>query len=296
LLSTKRFVQRGTAMTQSFLVVGAAHWDIVGRTPLPLPPGGDVPGRVTRQPGGVAQNVARALAARRRPVRLVAAVGRDAPGDALAADLAAAGVDCAWLHRHPGPTDAYLAIEGANGALHAAVADCTGLERAGTALLGPLLASPPPGPIVADGNLPAATLAALLALGRPLAFVPASPQKLAAVAPLLLAAAPTLYLNRAEAEALCARRFPDTAAAAAAVLARGAAAAIVTDGARPATAAEAGTTVTLAPPPVTPRSVTGAGDAFVAAHLAARADGLAPEAALASALDAAARHITVAPP
>ena len=172
-------------------------------------------------------------------MRLVAAVGRDAPGDALAADLAAAGVDCAWLHRHPGPTDAYLAIEGADGALHAAVADCAGLERAGAALLDPLLASPAPGPIVADGNLPAVTLAALLALGRPLAFVPASPEKLAAVAPLLLAAAPTLYLNRAEAEALCGRRFPDTAAAAAAVLARGAAAAIVTDGARPATAAEA---------------------------------------------------------
>ena len=52
-----------------FLCVGAAHWDIIGRTAVPLPPGADVPGRVTRQPGGVAQNVARALAALGRPVR-----------------------------------------------------------------------------------------------------------------------------------------------------------------------------------------------------------------------------------
>ena len=39
------------------------------------------------------------------------------------------------------------------------------------------------------------------------------------------------------------------------------------------------------------RGATGAGDAFVAAHLAARADGLDPEAALAAALAAAARHV-----
>ena len=44
------------------LCVGAAHWDVIGRTPRPLPPGADVPGRVTRQPGGVARNIAEALA------------------------------------------------------------------------------------------------------------------------------------------------------------------------------------------------------------------------------------------
>ncbi len=70
----------------------------------------------------------------------------------------------------------------------------------------------------------------------------------------------------------------------------------MTDGDRPATATDGADLVTLAPPLVAARSVTGAGDAFVAAHLAARADGLAPEAALATALDAASRHITVALP
>jgi pseudouridine kinase len=279
-----------------FLCVGAAHWDIVGRTAAPLPPGADVPGRLTRQPGGVAQNVARALAAFDRPVRLAAAIGRDPPGDALAADLVAAGVDCAWLFRHGGATDAYLAIEGADGALHAAVADCDSLERAGEALLAPLLAAGWPGPIVADGNLPVGVLATLLATGAPLAFVPASPRKLAALAPLPIAGTVTLYLNRAEAEALCGRPFADSRAAAETLLARGAAAAVVTDGAAAATAADLGGVVSLSPPVVAPRSVTGAGDAFVAAHLAARADGLASALALAAALDAAARHITLALP
>jgi sugar/nucleoside kinase (ribokinase family) len=279
----------------AFLCIGAAHWDLVARTAAPLPPGADVPGRVTRQPGGVAQNVARALAALGRPVRLVAAIGRDAEGEALAADLAAAGVDCAWLNRHAGPTDCYVAIEGPGGALHAAVADCTGLDRAGPALLAPLIAGGWPGRIVVDGNLPPPVLARIVALGTSVTFVPASPRKLAALAPLL-AGPLTLYLNRAEAEALCTRAFPDSRAAAEAVLARGAAAAIVTDGAGAATAADPGATVSLSPPAVAPRSVTGAGDAFVAAHLATRADGLDAAAALAAALDAAARHITLALP
>jgi sugar/nucleoside kinase (ribokinase family) len=276
----------------AFLCIGAAHWDVIARTRAPLPPGADVPGRIARQPGGVAQNVARALAALGRPVALLAAVGRDAAGDELVRDLAAVGVDCTLVHRHPGATDCYLAIEGRDGALHAGVADCTGLETVGPALLAPLRAarawSCRP---VADGNLPAEVLADALDARPDAAFVPASPRKLAAIGPLLLARRLTLYLNRGEAEALCGRRFPDSRAAAEAVLARGAAEMLVTDGAAPATAADGAALVTLAPPAVTPRTITGAGDSFVAAHLAARADGLAAEPALAVALAAAARHV-----
>ena len=281
-----------TASPEPFLCIGAAHWDVVGRTAAALPAGADVPGRVTGQPGGVAQNIARALAALGRPVRLIAALGRDPIGDALASDLAAAGVDCRWLHRHPGATDGYVAIEGADGALHAAVADCAGLERAGAALLAPLAAARPwPGRLVVDGNLPAEVLAAALGAGDTVAFVPASARKLAAIGPLLLARRPILYLNRAEAEALCGRSFPDSRTAAQTAWARGAGEVVVTDAGLPATATEGAGLVTLPPPPVVPRRVTGAGDAFVAAHLAARADGLDPEPALAAALAAAARHI-----
>ncbi len=289
------------------LCAGAAHWDLIGKATAPLPPGADVPGRIVRRPGGVALNVALALAALGRPVALLAALGRDRPGDELAAQLADAGIDCAGLCRHDGSTDCYLAIETITGDVHAAVADCTGLERAGLALLDPLadgrLATPRrpwPGQIVLDGNLPDPVLARLLDAGATAAaapvVVPASPEKAARLA-LVLAARPLrLYLNRREAEAICGRHFPDTRTAAEALRARGAAEAVVTDGAAPATAASAGRTLSLAPPPVAPLSLTGAGDAFVAAHLAARADGLDPEAALHAALGAAARHISCEAP
>ena len=236
-----------------FLCAGAAHWDVIGRTAPPLPPGADVPGRVTRRPGGVAQNIARALAALGRPVTLLSAIGRDRAGDELVADLAAAGIDVTALHRHDGPTDTYLALEGPGGALHAGIADCTGLERAGSRP--PRRRLPRPARLVLDGNLPAPVLAAFLRLPsrRSLALVPASPEKAARLAPLLAARPATLYLNRPEAEALAARPFPDSRAAAAALLALGAAEAIVTDGPRPATAAGPAGAVTLAPPPVARR-------------------------------------------
>ena len=262
-----------------------------------------MPGRVLRRPGGVALNVALALAALGQPASLLAAVGTDDAGDALVGRLAAAGVDLAGLHRHQSETDSYVAIEDARGELHAAVADCACLEAAGTAVLAPLrdgrLPAPWPGPIVADGNLPPAVLAELLdiaaAAGAPLALVPASPGKAALLAPLCSGRPLTLYLNRIEAERLCGARFPGSEAAARALLARGVAEAVVTDGAAAATAASAGAVVTLAPPRVGARSVTGAGDAFVAAHLAARTGGKGPGPALAAALAAAARHIELEP-
>ena len=281
------------------LCVGAALWDIIGRTPLPLPSGADVPGTVIRRPGGVALNIALALAAMNRPTALLAALGRDAAGDELAALIAAAEIDSAGLHRHDAPTDTYVAIEGPAGELHAAVADCTGLERAGTALLAALsdgrLATPWTGAIVADGNLPALVLDALLrhpAAAGPVALVHASPGKAARIAAALATRPLSLYLNRREAEAVCATTFPDSRAAAEALRARGAAEAIVTDAGAPATAATRDAVVTLAPPPVATRSLTGAGDVFVAAHLAARADGLDPAACLHAALTASAQHIS----
>jgi hypothetical protein len=167
-----------------YLCAGAAHWDIIGRTRHALPYGADVPGRVTRQPGGVAQNIARALARLGHRATLVSAIGRDRAGDELAADLAAAGIDCAGLLRHDFRTDCYLGLEGPGGALHAGIADCTGLERAALSLLSPLrdgrLPSPWPGVLVLDGNLPAPVLAAfLLEPARSLVIVPASPEKAA---------------------------------------------------------------------------------------------------------------------
>ncbi|WP_237168747.1 PfkB family carbohydrate kinase, partial [Paracoccus shandongensis] len=68
---------------------------------------------------------------------------------------------------------------------------------------------------------------------------------------------------------------------------------LVTDGPRPAAEAMAGApTLTVAPPPVTVARVTGAGDCFLAAHLAAELAGQPREAALHRAAEAAAAHVS----
>jgi pseudouridine kinase len=284
------------------LCAGAALWDIIARAEAPLHPGADEPGRIERRMGGVALNVALALAGNGVRAALLTALGRDSQGDRLVAALEARGVDCAHVTRTADPTDTYLAVEDAGGELFAAVADCAGLERAGAAVLAPLrdgrlgdAARPWPGTLVIDGNLPAAVLEGLagdpaFAAAR-LAFVPASPGKAARLACALGLVRALFYVNRREAEVICGADFPDAGAAAEALVARGAARAVVTDGVRPVAAAGPEGVVRRAPQPVAARSVTGAGDSFLAAHLAAEARGLGPEAALAAAVSAAARHI-----
>ncbi|HFQ15736.1 MAG TPA: kinase, partial [Rhodobacteraceae bacterium] len=44
------------------LCIGSVLWDVIGRSPGRLAPGADVPGRISRLPGGVAMNIAMMLA------------------------------------------------------------------------------------------------------------------------------------------------------------------------------------------------------------------------------------------
>jgi pseudouridine kinase len=66
----------------------------------------------------------------------------------------------------------------------------------------------------------------------------------------------------------------------------------VTHGAAPAAFAGAGSVLTARPGLVDLPDLTGAGDALVAAHLAAEARGLTAEEAFAEAIAAARRHVT----
>ena len=49
-------------MTPDILCIGSVLWDIIGRSPAAMRLGSDVPGRITRLPGGVAMNIAMTLA------------------------------------------------------------------------------------------------------------------------------------------------------------------------------------------------------------------------------------------
>lgn len=283
--------------------IGALHWDIIGRTPAAMPPGADLPGRISREPGGVAMNIAAALARLGLRPAILAAVGSDGEGAALIAAAAALGVVTDHVWRAEGrPTDRYIAIEDAGG-LVAAIADAGTLEAAGARILAPLsdglLArddAPWAGVIVLDGNLGAALLAAIATLpgfaAADLRVASAGSGKATRLRPLLTHPRATLYLNREEAGLICDRPFSDAAGAVAGLLARGAARVLVTDGAAPAAAGTAGRIITARPPAVRVARVTGAGDAFMAAHIVAEIGGAEPAAALDAALAAAALHVS----
>lgn len=290
-------------MTPDILCIGSVLWDIIGRTPAPMQPGEDLPGRITRVPGGVALNIALTLARLGLRPAVLTAIGRDSAGDDLIAALARAGIDCSHAFRPDHlPTDCYLAIEGANG-LIAAIADAHSLEAAGDRILAPLAdgrfgtaAAPWAGTVALDGNLTAALLAGIarspLFAAADMRVAPASPGKAERLRPLLGHPRLSLYVNLQEAGILCGTAFATAPAAAEGLFRAGARRVLVTDGAREA-ADRAGAGLIAAMPPVVPvHRVTGAGDTFMAAHIVAECAGAGREAALQAGLDAAARHIS----
>jgi sugar/nucleoside kinase (ribokinase family) len=285
------------------LCIGSALWDVIGRAPSVMRMGSDVPGRITRAPGGVALNIAMTLRRFGLAPALLTAIGRDEDGRELLVACRRMGLvtDHVYLSDDL-PTDRYMAVEGANG-LIAAVADAHSLEAAGDKILRPLsdgrlgsAEAPFAGSIALDGNLTEALLdgiaASPLFAAADLRVAPASPGKAERLTPLLSCRHATLYVNLEEAGLLARARFGSAPEAAEALFARGAARVLVTDGGRTAAEAGPGGLRTARPPEVLVTRVTGAGDTFMAAHIAAERRGLAGEAALAEALRAAADHVS----
>ncbi|WP_193141968.1 PfkB family carbohydrate kinase [Meridianimarinicoccus sp. MJW13] len=283
--------------------IGSVLWDFVGRHPHPMRLGDDRPGTITRQTGGVAMNVAATLVRFGARPTVLTCIGTDRNGEELMQACREKGVDTSMvLRRADLPTDRYMAVEGANG-LIAAIADAHSLEMAGGEILAPFrdgrLASseaPYRGVMVLDGNLPEAVLAEIaedpVFADADLRIVPASPGKAQRLRPFLTAPKATLYINREEAGLLYDTEFRSSAEAAAALVANGSARVLVTDGARPATDASPDEVLTAHPPIVEQRCVTGAGDTFMASHIAAEAAGHKRAFALEAALQAAATFVS----
>ena len=291
-------------MKPDILCIGSVLWDIIGRSSASMRLGSDVPGRITRLPGGVAMNIAMTLARFGARPAILTAIGRDPEGDELIAACAHMGVITEQAYRSDDlPTDRYMAIEGANG-LIAAVADAHSLEAAGDKILRPLAngtygsaEAPWTGLIALDGNLTETLLSQLA--GSPLfakadlRIAPASPGKAERLLPLLAHPSATLYVNLEEANLLTLGQFETAPLAAQALLARGAARVLVTNGGKTcALGTKDKGVIEDAPPPVMVARVTGAGDTFMAAHIIAEQRGETPALALASALRAAATYVS----
>ncbi|WP_371224566.1 PfkB family carbohydrate kinase [Roseovarius sp. 2305UL8-3] len=285
------------------LCIGSVLWDVIGRTASHMKPGADVPGRILRQPGGVALNIAMALRRFGLSPALLSAVGRDEAGEELIRACDLMELDTAHIYRSDDlPTDVYMAVEAANG-LIAAIADAHSLEAAGARILtalsdGSLGSAKQPfaGAVALDGNLTEALLSEI-ATGDVLAkadlrLAPASPGKAQRLLPFLTHGQAVLYVNLEEAGLLCQTSFTRTSDAAEALLVRGAKRVLITDGANPACDGAPSGLITGQPPQVLVTRVTGAGDTFMAAHIAADLAGASREAALERALQAAAAHVS----
>lgn len=285
------------------LCIGSVLWDIIGRAPIHMRAGNDVPGRITRIPGGVALNIAMTMGRFGLRPAILTAIGRDEEGDELLAACTRHRLDTSYVYRSDDlPTDRYMAIEGANG-LIAAIADAHSLEAAGAKILAPLsdgrlgtAENPYSGPIALDGNLTEALLADIaqspLFAAADLRIAPASPGKALRLLPLLPMDNATLYVNLEEAGLLCQQKFNTSPDAAKALIGRGARRVIVTHGADPASEATPDHLITQEPRAVLVTRVTGAGDTFMAAHIAAEEADATPVDALRFALDAAAEYVS----
>jgi len=288
---------------QNIICIGSVLWDIIGRSAVTMRQGSDVPGRITRLPGGVALNIAMTLKQFGLQPLLLSVVGEDAEGSELLKRCQSLGLNTDHIYRSKDlPTDRYMAVEAQNG-LIGAIADAHSLEQAGSKILSPLLdgpiadrAHPYSGVVALDGNL---TDSLLQEVSSDVAFskadlriAPASPGKAKRLASLIKHPHATLYVNLEEAGLLCNQEFLDSATAANALVTKGANRVLVTAGGGPASDGNSSGIIQLKPPEVLVTRVTGAGDTFMAAHIAAELRGENRENALKSALAAAAVYVS----
>lgn len=287
----------------NILCIGSVLWDIIGRSPSAMRLGSDVPGRITRIPGGVAMNIAMTLANFGLQPALLSAVGQDPEGIELLNEAARLGLITDHIYRSEDlPTDKYMAIEGAGG-LVAAIADAHSLERAGEKILRPLAdgrlgraEQPYRGVIALDGNLTRDLLGQIasspLFQEADLRVAPASPGKAERLLALVGHPSATFYVNLEEAGLLCQTEFQSSQDAAEALIARGVHRCLVTNGGKRAAEATQHSLHLATPPKVLVTRVTGAGDTFMAAHIASEIEGLSAKAALERAQYAAAAYVS----
>ncbi len=172
-------------MKQWVVVVGGTNMDVVARTSAPLLPATSNPGHTRISPGGVGRNIAACLGLLGAPVRLVSAVGDDAFGEEALRVTAGCGVDVGAVRRTPGSTGTYTALLDDRGELVAAVSDMAAIDslELGTLHLADAAL------VVVDGNLAHAqvvrALAAAESAGAPVAFEPVSVAKAARLADLV---------------------------------------------------------------------------------------------------------------
>lgn len=291
-------------MNFQIISIGSVMWDIIGKSAIVTERGDDVPGIISREPGGVAFNIAHNLVSHgRRPI-LLSAIGRDPEGSDLISTCLNLGFDMDHIYRPSDlPTDHYIGIEDPNG-LVLAIAQTSTVEICSNKLIRPLLngtlgsmTAPFKGTIIIDTNLATKTLADIANSPEfsecDIKLAAASPYKAKRLLPFLGRPNCTIYCNLNEAETICQSTFTTSREAVEHLLQRGAARAVVTNGTKAVSeGGQLSGIITALPSAVSVKRVTGAGDVFMASHLNAELMGCSREQALDRALLAAKQHIT----
>ncbi|HET8614677.1 MAG TPA: PfkB family carbohydrate kinase [Actinomycetales bacterium] len=143
----------------SVVVLGGSNLDIKARSTERLQPGTSNPGTGSMSAGGVGRNIAENLARLGTRTVLVSSVGRDAAGETVLAQSAAAGVVLDHVHRTDGATGTYVALLDDDGELVAAVSDMAAADELGpdqVDAVRDVIASA--ALVVVDGNLPPAAV------------------------------------------------------------------------------------------------------------------------------------------
>ena len=263
-------------MRQWVVVVGGTNMDVVARTSAPLVPATSNPGHTRISPGGVGRNIAACLGLLGAPVRLVSAVGDDAFGAEALRVTAACGADVSAVRRAPGATGTYTAVLDDRGELVAAVSDMAIVDQ----LVLETVHLTDAALVVLDGNLAHAQAARVVAAaadaGVPLAFEPVSVAKAGRLADLVH----DLFLvtpNSDELAAVTGQPVDAWRESVADLHARGVEHVWVRHGADGSWMCSRGTEpVHLPAAPAAVVDVTGAGDAMLAAWVAAWLGGADP--------------------
>ena len=271
-------------MTQELkpvICLGSFHWDEIALADKCLDLGDDAPGKFYKKPGGVAFNIAKSLTEFGIPVLLGSILGDDSKGQDLLGIAEGMGIDCQLICRSTHPTGKYMAIEDPGG-LVAAVAECSALEKYENLLLESVLSwskstverSDISG-FVIDGNLSNWFVDSLFNFRHfnnyPVMIASASSHKISRLRGLKINHNPTLmYLNLIEAKRLLRKDLgPDRCSQdyIQAIL-KWFDRVILTDGGSEIIDADASEVIKFMPQSIKPNTITGAGDYFMAAHIA----------------------------
>lgn len=272
----RSLVQKGAIRGRGYIIepdaqivaIGGANVDLEGTSSEKLLMEDSNPGKIDRSPGGVARNIAEALARLGVPTRLHSALGIDDEGRWLYDQTASRGVDMSGVVWLPGASTArYLAVVDSDGELAVGINDMEILQRFDPAHLPPSMFVGAR-VVVVDTNLNPDALAHVFdhAGDAPTFVDPVSVTKAAKLMPYL----DRIHLlkpNRAETEALTGRQVTDRVGAEAAadvLLEAGTRAVVVTLGAQGilyASVEERGFVDAVSGEAASP---TGAGDALMA--------------------------------